>query len=105
MRNGYMNKERLARLLIGPHISEKAENAAEKFRHVVFKVLPNATKFEVKNAVEAMFNVKVANVNVLNVKGKKKKSGQRIGRRKDWKKAYVELCEGHDINFAGLERG
>lgn len=100
-----MNNERLTSVLLGPHISEKAENVADKFRHIVFKVLRNASKLEVKKAVEAMFNVKVASVNLLNVKGKQKRSGQRIGQRKDWKKAYVILREGYDINFAGSNRG
>ena len=100
-----MNNERLTRIILGPHISEKAENSAENYRSIVFKVLTNASKLEVKKAVENLFKVKVANVRLLNVKGKTKRTGQRMGQRKDWKKAYVELCEGHDINFAGLERG
>ena len=100
-----MNKERLTRILLGPHISEKAENAAEKFKHFVFKVLRDASKLEVKHAVENMFNVKVDSVKVINMKGKQKRSGARSGQRKDWKKAYVILSEGHDINFAGSDRG
>jgi large subunit ribosomal protein L23 len=96
-----MNQERLMKVLLGPVISEKATNAADKHRQVVFKVLKNATKPEIKDAVELMFKVKVDKVTVLNVKGKNKMFRFRPGKRSDWKKAYVSLAEGHDINFAG----
>ena len=95
-----MNQERLLTILLGPVTSEKSSMVADKNNQVVFKVLNNATKPEVKQAVEKLFNVKVDNVSTCNVKGKKKRFGQRLGVRKSWKKAYVRLSAGHDINFA-----
>lgn len=97
-----MNQERLLKVLLSPVISEKSTNVAEKHRQVVFKVEIDACKPEVKAAVELLFEVKVAGVRVVNVKGKQKKFGQIMGRRKSWKKAYVSLHEGYDINFANL---
>ena len=98
-----MNQQRLMKVLLGTHVSEKATLVADKNRQFVFKVLPSATKLEIKSAVEKLFDVKVNAVNVSNVKGKKRKFGQIDGKRKDWKKAYVSLQEGFDINFAGAE--
>lgn len=98
-----MNQERMMQVLVGPHISEKCTNVADKNRQIVFKVLKDATKLEVKKAVESIFNVKVKNVSTLNMKGKTRRFGQITGRRNDWKKAYVALEEGHDINFSGVE--
>ena len=94
-----MNKERLMQILIFPHISEKSTTLGDKHRQFVFKVLPDATKPEIKQAVEYMFSVKVKNVRVVNVKGKRKIFGRIRGQRSDWKKAYVGLQEGYDINF------
>ncbi len=94
-----MNYE-LADVLEAPIISEKSTIAAEKDHRFVFKVKKQATKKQVKNAVEAMFNVEVDSVHVLNVKGKQKRFGKTLGQRSDWKKAYVKLKPGHDINFA-----
>lgn len=94
-----MNKERLMQVLVFPHISEKSTTLGDKYRQFVFKVLPNATKPEIKQAVEYMFSVKVKNVRVVNVKGKRKIFGRIRGKRSNWKKAYVGLQDGYDINF------
>lgn len=96
-----MNQERLMKVLVAPHISEKSTFVAELTNTFVFRILPCATKPEVKAAVEKMFDVKVERVTVLNVKGKVKGYGQRKGRRSDWKKAYVKLAEGQKINVFG----
>ncbi|HQT27038.1 MAG TPA: 50S ribosomal protein L23 [Burkholderiales bacterium] len=96
-----MNKERLMQVILAPVISEKSTYVADKFEQVIFKVVTSATKDEVKGAVELMFNVKVDSVQMLNVKGKKKRFGRYMGSRKDWKKAYVCLQSGQEINFAG----
>ncbi|CAM4432015.1 MAG: 50S ribosomal protein L23 [Legionellaceae bacterium] len=97
-----MNTERLLKLIVGPHISEKGTLVADKAKQIVFKVVKNANKAEIKKAVEQLFNVKVQSVNVLNNKPKSKKFRQIEGQRKSWKKAYVTLASG-DINFSGLE--
>jgi len=94
-----MKQERLLKVIVAPHISEKATNVAEKHRQFVFKVLPDATKAEIKTAIEKLFNVKVDAVRVCNVKGKTKMFKQMAGKRKDWKKAYISLQEGQDISF------
>ena len=98
-----MSPERLMTILIGPHVSEKATVIAEKHNQVAFVVRKDANKREVKKAVEHLFDVKVDEVRILNQKGKTKRFGQTKGKRSDWKKAYVRLAEGHDIDFAGLE--
>lgn len=98
-----MNQERLMNVLLSPHVSEKSTRLADSNNQITFKVLPNATKKEVKQAVELLFKVKVTGVQVMNVKGKKRRFAQTIGRRKDWKKAYVTLQEGDDIDFMGAE--
>jgi len=98
-----MNRERLTRVLIGPHISEKSTRVADTHGQVVFRVLPDARKPEIRKAVEQMFEVEVESVQVVNVKGKRKSFGRQAGRRSDWKKAYVRLKEGHDIDFLGGE--
>lgn len=90
----------LAGVLEAPIISEKSTNAAEKNKQFVFKVLKTASKKQVKNAVEVMFSVEVDSVHVLNVKGKQKRAGKTLGQRSDWKKAYVKLKPGHDIEFS-----
>ena len=94
-----MIRERLLKVLLGPHISEKTTIATEKDNQYVFKVMPDATKIEIRQAVEALFKVDVLSVNVLNVKGKEKRFGRHFGRRKNWKKAYVQLKEGQTIDF------
>lgn len=97
--------ERIFKVLQGPLISEKSSMVADNHKQIVFKVLTSATKAEVKAAVELLFkNVKVKDVSILNVKGKEKRFAHRLGKRKDWKKAYVSLLEG-DINFATAEAG
>ena len=97
-----MNQERLTKVIVAPVISEKATLVGETRRQVVFEVLPDATKAEIKAAVELLFKdqkVEVGAVNVVNVKGKEKRHGRFIGRRKDVKKAYVSLKGEGDINF------
>lgn len=98
-----MNQEHLLNVILGPHTSEKAMMLGESNNQITFKVLNTATKREIKAAVEKLFNVKVDNVTTVNVNGKQKRFGQTMGRRSNWKKAYVKLAEGHDINFAGAE--
>ena len=98
-----MNQERLMNILLSPHVSEKSTNAAETANQIVFKVATTATKQEVKAAVEMLFDVNVENVQVANVKGKTKRTQNGIGRRSNWKKAYIRLQEGQDINFMGAE--
>jgi large subunit ribosomal protein L23 len=97
-----MNQERLMKVIVAPVISEKATMVGEKRKQVVFEVLPDATKAEIKAAVELLFKeqkVQVGAVNVVNVKGKEKRHGRFIGRRKGIKKAYVSLLGDADINF------
>ncbi|MBK8963713.1 MAG: 50S ribosomal protein L23 [Candidatus Competibacteraceae bacterium] len=100
---GVNNQARLLQILLAPHVSEKANRLAERHNQVVFKVLRDATKPEIKDAVESLFNVKVKGVTVLNVKGKRKRFGASYGRRSDWKKAYVSLEAGHEIDFLVAE--
>jgi large subunit ribosomal protein L23 len=97
-----MNTERLMKVILGPVISEKATLVADRNRQIVFEVVADATKAEVKAAVELMFKdqkVEVANVNVLNVKGKAKRHGRFEGHRRNVRKAYVSLKGEGDINF------
>lgn len=94
-----MNTDRLYQIIRAPHVSEKSTRVADKFRQMVFEVLPTATKPEIKAAVEKMFNVQVERVAVANVMGKRK----RTGRTQDWKKAYVTLKPGQDIDFLGTK--
>ena len=98
-----MNDERLMRVLLSPHISEKSTRVADAYNQVVFKVLPDARKPEIKRAVEKLFNVQVERVQVTNYEGKRKGFQRRTGKRSDWKKAYVKLKAGHDIDFLGGE--
>ena len=97
------SQERLMQVLLAPQISEKATFVAEKNEQVVFRVLPCATKPEIKAAVELLFKVEVKSVQIANVKGKQKRFGRIIGRRKGWKKAFVALKPGQEINFAAGE--
>ncbi|MEE9492965.1 MAG: 50S ribosomal protein L23 [Gammaproteobacteria bacterium] len=98
-----MKMSRLTKVLVGPVVSEKSTRVADSSRQVVFKVLPDASKPEIRQAIEKMFDVKVTDVQTMNVKGKIKRFGQKLGKRSDWKKAYVTLAEGSDINFVGAE--
>lgn len=94
-----MNQERMHQILVSPHVSEKGSLLADEQNQHVFKVLSTATKTEVKEAVEGMFKVKVEKVRILNVKGKAKRFGGRMGKRSDMRKAYVTLMADNDIDF------
>jgi len=94
------NKERLMQVILKPITTEKTTGLADKANTFSFKVLPSATKKEVQGAVELLFNVEVVGVQTTNVKGKTKRTGARMGKRSDWKKAYVRLKDGQDIDFA-----
>jgi large subunit ribosomal protein L23 len=96
-----MNSERLTKVIVGPVVAENASRVAEDNNQVVLKVLPDANKLEIKHAVEPLFDVKVAAVSTANVKGKLKRTGRHFGKRNDWKKAYVTLADGADLNFLG----
>jgi len=98
-----MNQEALMKILLAPHVSEKSTRGAEENRQFVFKVARDATKPQIRRAVELMFDVKVAGVQVSNVKSKAKRFGRIEGRRPAWKKAYVTLKEGYDIDFMGAQ--
>jgi large subunit ribosomal protein L23 len=95
------NEGRLAQVLIAPIVSEKGTMVAEKHNQVLFKVLRDATKPEIKAAVELMFKVEVDAVRTINQRGKEKRFGRSIGRRDHIKKAYVSLKKGHELNFSG----
>lgn len=97
------NQERLMQVILAPQISEKATMVADKYQQVVLRVVGSATKPEVKAAVELLFKVEVAGVQMANVKGKQKRFGKMMGRRKDWKKAYVSLKPGQELNFMAGE--
>ncbi len=97
-----MNKERLMKILVSPLVSEKSAVLADASNQVTFRVIPDATKPEIAKAVELMFEVDVEDVRVVNVKGKRKRFGQMMGKRNDWKKAYVRVKAGQDIDFASL---
>ena len=98
-----ISEQRLYQILQKPVISEKSTIAAEKNNQVVFSVLPDATKLEVKAAVELAFSVEVDAVRIMNVKGKQKNFSRVSGQRSDWKKAYVSLKEGSDIDFTAFQ--
>jgi len=95
--------QRLMNVVLAPVISEKSTLVADKNRQYVFRVADGATKPEVKAAIELLFKTKVQSVTVLNVKGKEKRFGRFMGRRRSWKKAYVRLAAGQEINFAATE--
>jgi large subunit ribosomal protein L23 len=97
-----MNQERMYQILVSPHVSEKGTLLADEQNQHVFRVLPDATRTEVKQAVEKIFNVKVDKVRILNIKGKTKRFGGTIGKRSDARKAYVTLMPDNDIDFAGV---
>ena len=96
-----LNEGRLAQVLVAPIVSEKGTMLAEKHNQVLFKVLRNATKPEIKAAVELMFKVEVESVQTVQHKGKVKRTGKTIGRRDHVKKAYVALKAGQELNFVG----
>ena len=97
-----MNQERVFQILKSPHISEKSAVLGDNANQAVFRVATDAQKSEIKTAVEQLFNVKVADVRTVNVKGKTKRQGMRRGKRSDWKKAYVSLEQGHEIDLASI---
>lgn len=97
-------KDRLAGIVIAPHVSEKSARVSTEGNQYVFRVRRDATKPEIRAAVEYLFEVKVRTVNVVNQAGKAKRFGRTPGRRQDWKKAYVRLVEGHEIEMGGAER-
>lgn len=96
-----MRADRLYQVLLAPLVSEKSTMVADRHRQFVFKVLGDASKAEIKRAVELAFTVEVQSVQVSNMRGKVKRSGRTPGMRSSWKKAYVRLKEGHDIDFSG----
>ena len=98
-----MNEARMMDVLRAPVVSEKTALAAEGGNQYVFRVATDASKLEIRKAVEKMFDVKVEQVRVLNVKGKSKRFGARLGKRSDWRKAYVRLAEGQEIEMLGGE--
>ena len=95
--------DRLMNVVLAPVVSEKSTFVADKNRQYVFRVADRATKPEIKAAIELMFKTKVEGVTVLNVRGKERRFGRLTGRRRNWKKAYVRLAEGQEINFAATE--
>lgn len=97
------NKERLMTVLLGPHVSEKSTTVGEKHNQIVFRVRRDSTKQEIRGAVEMMFEVSVTEVQVVNCRGKIKRFGQEWGQRNAWKKAYVTLAEGDNIDFVGAD--
>ena len=97
------HQERLMTVLEGPLLTEKSALSAEMHNQVVFKVRTDATKAEIRQAVELLFEVQVEGVQVVNYRGKNKRFGRTLGRRNDWKKAYVRLAEGSQIDFLGAE--
>jgi large subunit ribosomal protein L23 len=105
IKTGTFSQERLMNVLLAPQISEKATHVAEKNEQVIFRVATDASKPEIKAAVELLFKVNVNSVQVASVKGKIKRMGRLVGRRNDWKKAYVCLAPGQEINFAASEQG
>ncbi|MED7819622.1 MULTISPECIES: 50S ribosomal protein L23 [unclassified Francisella] len=98
-----ISQEKLLKTVLRPHVSDKTYGLSDTNSTIVFEVARFATKQDVKSAVEKLFEVKVESVNILNVKGKARRFGRVEGRTKAWKKAYVKLAEGHDINFVGAE--
>ena len=97
------NAEQLMNVVLAPVVSEKSTFVADKSRQYVFRVADHATKPEIKAAIELMFKTKVDDVTVLNVRGKERRFGRLAGRKRSWKKAYVRLAEGQEINFAATE--
>jgi len=98
-----VNQERIMKVLLGPLVSEKSARLTEQSQQYVFKVLPDATKLEIKKAIESLFKVNVLSVRVVNVKGKTKRFGRAMGHRNDWKKAYIRVQEGQEIDLVGAE--
>jgi large subunit ribosomal protein L23 len=98
-----MNKNRLYQVLLAPRVTEKTTRVGEESNQYIFRVVKDANKSEVRNAVEMLFDVSVESVRIVNVKGKNKSFRMRPGRRSDWKKAYVRVQEGQVIDLLGGE--
>jgi large subunit ribosomal protein L23 len=98
-----MNQERVYKIILGPVVSEKSAAAGEASNQVVFRVCPTANKLEIKAAIQLLFGAKVVGISVLNVKGKTKRTRYGVGKRSDWKKAYVRLAQGQEIDFVPAE--
>ncbi len=108
MRTQTFSQERLMQVILAPQVSEKATYIAEKHNQIIFRVAQDATKAEIKAAVELMWkaqNIEVKNVQVTNIKGKEKRFGRFMGRRSNWKKAYVSIKNGQEINFSEIAQG
>ena len=99
-----MNKEQLMNVLIAPHVTEKTARAMQDHNQYTFRVRRNATKTDIRKAVELMFDVKVSGVQVVNEPGKQRRFGKTLGRTQDWKKAYVSLAEGQAIDYEARSR-
>lgn len=97
-----MSQDRLYQILRSPIVSEKSTRVADLHNQVVFEVIPDATKNEVQKAVELAFDVKVVSVQITNIRGKMKSTGRQTGKRKNWKKAYIRLEQGQEIDFTGV---
>lgn len=97
-----MNNERLYKVVLGAHISEKATLIADESNNITFRVAKDATRAEIKEAIEKIYGVAVKNVTVLNVKGKVKRTFRGVGKKPSWKKAYVRLKEGSDLDFSSI---
>jgi len=100
-----VNKEQLMSVLIAPHVTEKSSRMMQNHNQYTFRVRRNATKTDIKKAVELMFEVKVDGVQVINEPGKRRRFGKTLGRTQDWKKAYVSLAEGQAIDYEARARG
>ncbi|MGH8297920.1 MAG: 50S ribosomal protein L23 [Steroidobacteraceae bacterium] len=100
-----MNREQLMGVLIAPHVTEKSSLAMQNHNQYTFRVRRDATKTDIKKAVELMFEVKVAGVQVVNEPGKSRRLGRHAGRTQDWKKAYVSLAQGQSIDYEARARG
>lgn len=100
-----MNREQLMGVLLAPHVTEKTSLAMQNHNQYTFRVRREATKTDIKKAVELMFEVKVAAVQVVNEPGKTRRFGKHAGRTQDWKKAYVSLAEGQSIDYEARARG
>ncbi len=96
-------QERLMKIILAPHVTEKSAIVADSHSQYVFKVAKDSKKPEIKDAVEFLFNVNVKSVSTINMKGKTKRFGMNFGKRNDWKKAFVTLEEGQEIEFSGME--
>lgn len=99
-----MNREQLMSVLIAPHVTEKTSLAMQNHNQYTFRVRRDATKIDIKKAVELMFEVKVEGVQVVNEPGKSRRFGRHAGRTQDWKKAYVSLAEGQSIDYEARAR-